>query len=27
LRAKYIAGGAGKYTTANPGFSATWTKQ
>jgi len=27
LRAMYLAGGKGTYTTTNPGYSPTWTKQ
>ena len=27
LREKYLAGGIGTYTTSNPGYGATWTKQ
>jgi hypothetical protein len=27
LRVTYLAGGKGTYTTANPGYFATWTKQ
>jgi hypothetical protein len=27
LHAKYLAGGIGTYTTANPGDYAVWTKQ